>query len=232
MDDVRLGRTLRSLRRRRRWTQRQLGAAAGVSQSQVSLVERGHVEAVSVRTIRRLFTALDARYEGMVTWRGGALDRLLDERHAGLVGAAASRLSQRGWSVEVEVTFSEFGERGSIDLLAWHAPTRSLAIVEVKTEIASVEETLRRHDVKLRLAPKPAAERFGWQAVNVGRILVVLESSTNRRRVERHAATLGRAYPTRGWAVHRWIRAPDAPIRGLVFLSISAPRGSGRQERR
>jgi hypothetical protein len=55
-----------------------------------------------------------------------------------------------------------FGERGSIDLLAWHESSRTLLVIELKTELTSVEETLRRHDSKVRLAPGIARERFGW----------------------------------------------------------------------
>jgi hypothetical protein len=40
------------------------------------------------------------------------------------------------------VTFSIYGERGSIDLLAWHSETRTLLVVELKSELTSIEETL------------------------------------------------------------------------------------------
>ena len=42
-----------------------------------------------------------------VSWRGGALDRLLDERHAALVGVTSrDDLRATGWQVELEVTFN------------------------------------------------------------------------------------------------------------------------------
>jgi transcriptional regulator with XRE-family HTH domain len=81
VDDMRIGRLLRALRRRRPLTQEQLGVLGGVSQSLVSLIERGHLATVSTRVVRNVFGVLDARFEGLVTWRGGATDRLLDERH-------------------------------------------------------------------------------------------------------------------------------------------------------
>ena len=40
-------------------------------------------------------------------WRGGALDRLMDERHATLVGAAATTLRDAGWEVAIEITYSD-----------------------------------------------------------------------------------------------------------------------------
>ena len=78
----------------------------------------------------------------------------------GLLGAA-------GWMVRPEVSYSEWGERGSIDLLGWHASTRSLLIVEVKSELASVEETLRKHDEKVRLGSVVASRRLGWSPLTV-----------------------------------------------------------------
>ena len=94
--------------------------------------------------------------------RGAELDRLIDEGHAALGARVAEKLRGWGWDVRVEVSYSEYGERGSIDLLAWHAATGSLLVIEVKTEIVSAESTLRKLDEKGRLAAKVARERFGW----------------------------------------------------------------------
>ena len=74
MDHLRIGRSLRALRQRRGLTQAQLAEAAGVSQSLVSLIERGHLEAVALRTIQRVFAVLETRLDVQVNWRGGGLD--------------------------------------------------------------------------------------------------------------------------------------------------------------
>ena len=42
------------------------------------------------------------------------------------IAAVAGWLSRYGWTVLPEVTYSVYGERGSIDLVAWHADTRTL----------------------------------------------------------------------------------------------------------
>jgi hypothetical protein len=110
------------------------------------------------------------------------------------------------------------GERGSIDILAWHAPSRTLLVVEVKTELTSLEETLRRHDAKQRLAAAIAVERFGWPSpASVNRLLVLPGQSTPRRHVRRHAAVLDAAYRVRGDAARRWLRSPDGPVSLLIF---------------
>jgi Holliday junction resolvase-like predicted endonuclease len=68
----------------------------------------------------------------------------------------ARTLADAGWEVRAEVSFSSYGERGAIDLLAWHPETRTLLVIEVKTEIGAVESTLRVHDMKWRLAAQIA----------------------------------------------------------------------------
>lgn len=223
MNDVRVGRLLRQLRMRKRWRQTDLAAGAGISQSTVSLIERGHLSTLSIRTLRSVFAAVDARFEGVVTWRGGLIDRLLDERHAQLVGAFAAALAKNGWEVHVEVTFSQFGERGSIDILALRSAEGLALIVEIKTELTAIDETIRRLDVKDRLAATIIFERFGWRPRTVGRLLVVMEGATARRRVSAHDGSLRVAFPDRGVTVRDWLRRPSGRISGLRFFSATNP---------
>jgi hypothetical protein len=206
-----------------------VAVAARVAQTTISLIERGHLDRMAIRTVRTVFAVVDARFESVVTWRGGAIDRLLDERHSLVVGAVADILRADAWQVELEVSYSIYGERGSIDILAYHAATRTLLIIEVKTQLTSVEETIRRHDVKVRLGTQIAAERFGWAVDRPGahRLLVVLDTSANRRRVLRHDRTLRVAYQVRGRGIRRWLRRPSGPLRGLLFLALSNPGGAG-----
>jgi transcriptional regulator with XRE-family HTH domain len=219
MDDQRVGRIMRALRRRLGWRQCDLAAKAACSQRTVSRAELGHLPTVPI--LRRLLAALDAWLAFEVRWRAGALDRLLDEGHATLVGIVSDLLGALGWEVHVEVSYSEYGERGSVDVLAFWPPLGILLVIEVKTDLAGVEAVLRKLDEKVRLAPTVALDRFGWQAQHVAWLLVMPESSTLRRRVERQAAVLRRAFPARGADVRRWLRQPAGGIAGLVFLSPS-----------
>jgi hypothetical protein len=142
-------------------------------------------------------------------------------------------LREDGWEVQPEVSYSIYGERGSIDLLAWHPSTCTILVIEIKTELVSVEETLRKHDEKVRLAPRIAAERLGWAPVgSVGRVLVLPDLSTPRRRVARHAAALGAAYPTRGSAARAWLREPVGALSAVVFIKTQIPRGTASHRRK
>ena len=229
MDDARVGRICRALRRRRGWTQAEVAARAGCQQTAISRIERGHVAALRLAVARTVFAALDASFDGTVGWRAGDLDRLLDERHAATVEAVAVILRRMDWLVIPEASYSEWGERGSIDILAGREACRAVAVFEVKTEIASVEETIRKHDQKARLAMSElASKRLGWLPTALGRILVVPEDATIRRVVARHEATFSAAYPLRSRAVRGWLEAPRDGIAGVWFLSPK-PGGAGSQ---
>jgi transcriptional regulator with XRE-family HTH domain len=230
VDDVRIGRILRQLRIRKRWRQRDVADAAGISQSAISLIERGHLATVSIRVLRGVFAAVDARFDGVVTWRGGLVDALLDEGHARLVGAYASELVRLGWEVHIEVSFSEYGERGAIDILALRRADRVALVVEIKTRLMAIDDTIRRLDVKARLVAKVVSDRFGWRPFVLGRLLVVEDSSTARRRVAAQEGALRAAFPDRGRLVRAWLRRPVGALRGLLFFS-STSRGGTRLRR-
>lgn len=224
MDVIRVGLQFRALRVRRNLRQDDLGLLARLSRSVISRIERGLIDNVRIGDLSRTAAALGARLDVRLRWQGEALDRLLDEAHATLVDAAVRLLRVVGWEVAVEVSFSIWGERGSIDILAFHRRTGILLVVEVKSVVPDSQAMLVALDRKGRLAPLVARDR-GWEALHVARLLVVGDSATARRRIARHAATYASALPARGLDVRRWLREPDGPFAGLLFLPY-APRGS------
>jgi transcriptional regulator with XRE-family HTH domain len=174
MDDGRIGAVARALRIRAGMRQIDLARAAGVSQSLISAIECGHLEATTVGKLRRICAVLGARFDGQIVWHGADLDRLLDARHASLVEAAVQALRRLGWESLVETTYSIYGERGSIDVLGGTARRLAVVVEEVKSDIPRLEETIRKLDEKERLVVKQIAqERFGWQPSTIGRILLV-----------------------------------------------------------
>ncbi|HEY7024709.1 MAG TPA: helix-turn-helix domain-containing protein [Candidatus Limnocylindrales bacterium] len=223
MDDQRVGKIVRALRRRRGWRQTDLASAAGCSQNLISLVERGHLDRLSVRTVRRIAMVLEASLDLEIRWRGAALDRMLDEDHARLVAFVAEHLRSLGWLVEIEVTYSEYGERGSFDLLAFHPACGVVLAIEVKTDIPSAEATVRKLDEKSRLAMRIARARFNWQTAAAARLLVINDSPTQRARVGRHQPLFDAAFPARNVAIRRWLRQPGGADPG--FVSIRDHRG-------
>jgi transcriptional regulator with XRE-family HTH domain len=220
VDRIAYGRGSKALRVRKRWRQVDLGREAGVSRGVIARIEQGHADKVTVETLDKVAGALGARVSCRLTWNGEGLDRLLDADHAAVVEQVVRILRDAGWLVATEVSFSVYGERGSIDVLAFHPPSQVLLVVEVKSVVPDVQATLVTLDRKERLAPGIAGER-GWNAKAVARLLVVRENRTARRRIEAHEATFANAFPDRGRAIRAWLGSPDAgrPFRGLWFLS-------------
>src|SRR5687767_12752739 len=159
MQARRLGAALRAVRHKRRLTQQEVAAAAGLSQAVVSRVERGHVDSLTLRNLEKVCGALDVRVDLYFRWRGGDLDRLLNAGHAAMHEAIARWFRGRwpGWTTAPEVSFAIWGERGVIDVLAWHAASRTLLVIELKTELADLNELVGTIDRKRRLAADVAA---------------------------------------------------------------------------
>jgi hypothetical protein len=192
---------------------------AGVSLSIVSRIERGHLGVVPLDTVRRVAVALEIRVQLVGRWRGGELDRLMNARHSALSEAVIRAHRRPGWMLAPEVSFSIFGERGVIDVLAWNPELRLLLVIELKTEIVDVNELLGTFDRKVRLAAQIAREH-GWAiepGTAVSAWVIVSDTRTNHRRVQDHVAMLRAAYPADGRGIRRWLRKPRGSIRCLSF---------------
>ncbi|MFL5684867.1 MAG: helix-turn-helix domain-containing protein [Chloroflexota bacterium] len=217
MDPVRLGLSLRALRIRRRLTQSQVASAVGVSRATIARVERGDAEELTLRMLIRVTGALGARLDVRVLWHGEALDRLLDKAHADLTEAVLNILVDDDWDVATEVSFNRRGDRGVIDILAFHAPTRSLLVIEIKSVVPDLGAMLGTLDRKVRVAAEVARDR-GWHVRTVSRLLVLPADRTARRRVAMQAAVFDAALPARTAAVRRWIKRPARVLAGVLFL--------------
>lgn len=182
-------------------------------------MERGDLAGVPVGTLRRVATELDATVSVQIRWRGEELDRLVDAQHAKLQQAASELLLSLGWVVRIEVSFNHFGDRGRIDILAKHPVMRILLVLEVKTGLGDLQETLGRLDVKTRLGRRVALE-LGWSDVAaVVPVLVIGDTRTSRSVVARYDALFQR-FSLRGRAAVAWLRRPrgEAPP-GLLWFA-------------
>lgn len=194
----------------------------------ISTIESGSIARIRHGDLRRVFEAVGSGFEGDVIWRGAALGRLLDHRHAGSVAAAMRSLDRDGWEAHPEISYSVYGERGSIDVLGARAIERAVVVEEIKSEFGSLEATIRKLDEKTRLVRQQIClERFGFRPEVIGRILVLPDTDTARRAVRRHADVLDRAFPARGTEVRGWLRVPRGPLSGILFLRTGADIGSG-----
>jgi transcriptional regulator with XRE-family HTH domain len=232
MDSSRFGRSIRALRVRRGWRQLDAANRAGLSRSVIGRIERGELDRIALGDIASAAGAVDARVDLELRWRGAALDRLVDERHASIVDETVRIYRAAGWEVAVEASFSVYGERGSIDVFGWQPEYSVVAVNEIKATVPEAGNTIIGVDRKGRLAPRLASER-GWTCRGVARFLVVAEGTTSRERIARHASTFRTAFPAGTRESLAWIRQPlGAPPSGIIFLSPRNARGadSGRKD--
>jgi DNA-binding XRE family transcriptional regulator len=219
MNDIRVGRVVRAVRLHADLSQAEVAGPLGVHRSVMTDLEAGRLEDLSLRTARRLCTRLGIELVVDARWRGGTIDRLLDQGHAGIVERVAKELRAAGWAVEPEFTFNHFGDRGSVDLLAWHAGAQALLIVEVKTAITDLQELLMTLSRKVRVVPSIVRDDRGWTRRAFGRVLVASGTTANRGVLERHRAIFDSAFPGRTLAARAWVRDPAGDFAGVWLVS-------------
>jgi transcriptional regulator with XRE-family HTH domain len=219
MEDTRIGSVLRAFRIRKGWRQADVAERAGLGRLTVSRLERGAFTGVPIDALRSAARVLEITVDVTPRWRGADLDRLLNRAHASLHESIAAYF--RGlpdWTVVPEVSYSIWGERGVIDIVAWHAATRSLLIIELKTILVDPQELTGSTDQRVRLGREIVRDR-GWFPRSVSAWVLLTDTRTNRRHLARHAGLLRRAFPSDGRAMRRWLRAPEGAISGLSFLT-------------
>jgi transcriptional regulator with XRE-family HTH domain len=221
VDDLRVGLTLRAVRRRLGWPQQDVADRARVSQRLVSLAEAGQLERMSTSSLRAIGRALEVRMLVEPQWRGGQLRRLLDGEHAALVNAVAAIMRRRAWQIIVEYTFNHFGDRGSVDLVGWQPRHQALVLVEVKSGITDVQDLHAAMARKRRIVPTLVAREHGWWPTSVGQLLVVAEASAQRRLVARHDEIFSVTFAHRGRDARSWLARPAGTLSALWFLSPS-----------
>lgn len=120
MNPIPIGRLLRMLRIRHGWRQREVSVKARLSPAAISRHERGKIG--SMPALEKHAAVFSLRVDVRLSGRAGELARLGDEEHAAIVETIASWIRNAGFETETEASFSEWGERGRIDLLAFDPP--------------------------------------------------------------------------------------------------------------
>ena len=213
-------RVLKALRRRKRWTQRRLGVDLGISQAEVSRRECSALERCTVPDVELWSTAVGAHLT--LDLRVDGERPLTDAAHAEMQNWFAALLRRAGWTVEPEVSFNHYGDRGRIDLLAFHPGARVLLVVEIKTRLLDAQEIIGRLDVKRRVAAIVARQR-GWSSAAGIPALAFRDESTTRRRLVTHEALFA-GYPLRGRSALAWLRHPRLPVpNGILIVALPRP---------
>jgi transcriptional regulator with XRE-family HTH domain len=230
MDALRFGRFVRVVRLRIGLRQRDVADRAGTGRSTTWRIEHGRLDEVTWSAIKRICDVLEIRLELIPSWRGFEGARLLDREHAATVELLVRDLTDLGWETIVEFSFNHYGDRGSVDIVAWHPGARALLLIEVKTAIVDVQDLLGAMDRKARVVPRLIALERGWVPRSVSRLLVVKESRAARTMIAQHRATFASALPDRTIASRRWLRQPVGRLAGVMFLADARLAGLMRRK--
>ena len=195
----RIGWLVRDLRKAVGWSQLELAVRANVSQSLVSAIETGRATNVTVETLGRLLEAMGARLviDAVPPFLGDR-ERQRDPAHIQCTNHVVRRLERAGWATATEVEIGGDRSRGWIDVLAYQRATKTLLVIEIKTEIVDLGAIERALGWYEREAWS-AARRLGWRPGNVVGCLILLATEANDERLRDN-----REWFSRGFA----IRAP------------------------
>jgi transcriptional regulator with XRE-family HTH domain len=219
-----IGRTARSARLARRWSQRRLADASGCSQSEVSRIERAAMPDLTIRRLTRLLRALDIEPELFLAVPRIEVSPQRDRAHARCVGAVARRLMKAGFIVATEVEVGGPRWRGFIDILAIHPVARLLLVIEIKTELTDLGALDRQLGSYVGEAWS-AASALGWRPRGATGIAVVLATSENDRRLRANRDLIDAAFPLRYRTIwpHLGSSVRPLPPRGARGLAMIDP---------
>ena len=222
VNTARIGTSLRAIRLRKGWSQADVARRSGVPRGAISDAERGLIGRISVDQLEGLARTLGAQLDIWLRWHGDELDRLLNRDHSAMHEQLARLLEAIGsWTVAPEVSFAIYGERGIIDILAFHERSGRLLVIELKTVITDIQELIGSVDRKHRLARQIARER-SWHVLGVSAWLVVAATRTNDRRIAAHRTTLRSAFPVDGRSMRGWLVAPNGDVAAMSTMPSAA----------
>jgi hypothetical protein len=184
-------------------------------------IERGQLGDVRVGVMHRLFEVLAIRYRldtELPNWQRPQRDFV----HARCVAYASRRLSSAGWLVDREVEVGGDRSHGWIDILAFHPGSRTLLVIEVKTEIhdlGAIERSLNWY----RREAAQAARARGWRPTSIRSALLLLESRANDDRVIALGPALALGFPRRARALRLLVDGADDRD-AEPFLAMLDPR--------
>ena len=176
-------------------------------------------------TVRRVASALDIRVDLVPRWRAGDLDRLLNAKHSQLHELVARWFAQEppAWVLAPEVSYAIYGERGVVDIVAWHPGRRAILVIELKTDIVDVNQLIGKVGEKARLIRQIVRDSAMGSAhgVDVGDRRF---GRTNRGRLAAHQAVLRAAFPADGRGMRRWLADPAGSVAALSLWTEPAAR--------
>lgn len=158
---------------------------------------------------------------------------LEDEAHAACVEALVAKLHAEGLRPKTEVTYSRYGERGSVDVCCLEAPgsadgATGCAVYEVWTQITNPNQALRKLDEKARVVPEVVAQQEAIPTPSHVRAhLVLLATKQNMELIASHRQTLLSKFSEGLTSGTRFLLQAFDPIAGDLHTLLPAPQRAG-----
>jgi transcriptional regulator with XRE-family HTH domain len=221
---LREGTKARRARRRRRWTQAELGRRVDLSQSTISLVERGEGGSLSLQVWQRIAGALDLPLS--VELGRDAKEEPTDAGHLA-VQELVMRLGRgAGYRRTFELSTKPADPSRSTDVGLLDDLHRRLVLVECVNTFGNVGASVRSSDRKRQEAEALAISIGHGDPFTVHEVWVVRDTRRNRELVARYPELFASRFPGSSSA---WVRAlnfgsPPPQERGLVWSDARATR--------
>jgi transcriptional regulator with XRE-family HTH domain len=234
---VEIGIAVRSERRARAVSLRELAEAAGVDPTTVHNVEVA--EPASLEVLQRVSTALglELRVEIAPARRGGVV-RVEDPVHAamGEIEAAhfgSAAFAAMGVHTNLDVPFQHYQHAGRADFLAWTEAPARLLHVENRTQFPNIQAALGSFNAKRAYLGAELGSRLGvgrWQAE--AHVIVALWSAETLHSLRLRAATWRAACPDAG-SFEAWWRGDLSNLAGVRSeIVVWDPLAGGHRDRR
>lgn len=183
-------------------SQERLAAAAGVSRGHIAAIETGRINP-SLDLVERIGGALGLD----IHLASRALIVVEPPRQRDLVHARCSSYAERRfggdwWETAREARVVDGRWRGWIDILAFDHRTRTLVIVEIKTQIDDMGAIERQVGTYERAAMGVTAS-LGWRPRRICSWLVALASDDVEQAARANRDLLARAFPRRAADMRR-----------------------------
>ena len=149
-----------------------------------------------------------------------------DAAHARCSSYVQRRLEAAGWLVAREVEIVHGRSHGWIDLLAFDPRSRTLLIVEIKTELddlGRIERTVAWYEREAW----SSGRRLGWRSIRAATWLLVLATEVNDERLRANRDLLGAAFPGRAAEAQELLAGHTVAARRT--LALIDPRSRRRE---
>lgn len=220
----RLGRVIRAARKRRHWTQAQLGERVGLSQSEVCRIELGTATRAPLETWIALALALGLR--SRFELGRDTLEEPADAGHLAIQELLLRQARATGCSGTFELPIGRGDPAHSVDVFVRDDARRRLIVEEAWNTIGDIGAGARSFDRKLALAADLAIAIGGERPYGVHGVWVVRASARNRALVARYPELFARRFPgsSREWVATLRTGSPPPSEPGLVWSDVPATR--------